>query len=158
MVRYKSRYLLFKILYPITSSPSPAHISFHAPSPPSTTPSELATLLRQILSQQFGDWGSGVAGGLSVKYFSPATSTGIVRVSREQYRLVWAALTYVREIKGRPCVVRVVRVSGTIKKAELEVVRRGRWGIRMVGEEEEKRGLRGEEGEDVVMEEDGEGE
>jgi ribonuclease P/MRP protein subunit POP5 len=63
---------------------------------------------------------------VTVKYFSPATSTGIVRVGREHYRLVWAALTYVREIKGRPCVLRVVHVSGTIKKAELEAVRRAK--------------------------------
>lgn len=59
-----------------------------------------------------------------MKYFSPATSTGIVRVGREQYRLVWAALTMIKEIRGRPCVIRVVHVSGTIKKAELVAVGR----------------------------------
>ncbi|KAA8894246.1 ribonucleases P/MRP protein subunit POP5, partial [Sphaerosporella brunnea] len=129
MVRYKARYLLFNVLYPhapasITAATS--SLDFHAPSDPSISPSELATLIRDTLSTNFGDWGAGVAGGLSVKYFSPATSTGIVRVGREHYRLVWAALTYVREIKGRPCVLRVVHVSGTIKKAELEAVRRAK--------------------------------
>ncbi|KAA8901443.1 Rpp14/Pop5 family-domain-containing protein [Sphaerosporella brunnea] len=103
---------------------------------------ELATLIRGTLSTNFGDWGAGVAVALRyslhlpllpkrreglitwrvVKYFSPAASTGIIRVGREHYRLVWAALTYVPELKGgRPCLL--VHVSGTIKKAELETVR-----------------------------------
>jgi len=59
MVRYKARYLLFNILYPtaqqLTSS-IPSSIQ---------TSGELAVLLRETLSQQFGDWGSGIAGGLS---------------------------------------------------------------------------------------------
>jgi hypothetical protein len=75
----------------------------------------------------------------AVKYFSHVTSTGIVRVARENYRMVWAALTYLREIQGRPVVVRVVRVSGTIKKAEMEAVRRAKVDIermRGLGEKE----------------------
>lgn len=51
--------------------------------------------------------------------------------------MVWAALTYIREIQGKPVVIRVVRVSGTIKKAELEAVRRAKVDIeRMKGLEE----------------------
>lgn len=41
--------------------------------------------------------------------------------------MVWAALTYITRLPkpvDRPVVVRVVRVSGTIKKAEEEVIRR----------------------------------
>jgi ribonuclease P/MRP protein subunit POP5 len=64
----------------------------------------------------------------TVKYLSPATSTFIVRVARAQYRLVWAALSFMTHIPidGTPCVVRVLRVSGTIRKAEEEAVRRAR--------------------------------
>lgn len=155
MVRYKARYLLFNILYP-TSAASPdaqKHIDQLVPSDPAISSSELATLLREELARQFGDWGSGLAGNLSgslalrpytphlltskiVKYFSPATSTGIVRVGREQYRLVWAAMTYVKEIRGRPCVLRVVHASGTIKKAELVAVGRAGKDIERVLEED----------------------
>ncbi|KAI5821271.1 ribonucleases P/MRP protein subunit POP5, partial [Pyronema omphalodes] len=134
MVRYKARYLLFNVLYP-TSAPdsiNPAHIDFLAPSDSSVTPGELATLIREGLSHNFGDWGAGIAGNISVKYFSPATSTGIVRVSREQYRLVWAVLSYIREIKGRPCTIRVVHVSGTIKKAEIVAVKRAKLDMHLV--------------------------
>lgn len=66
MVRYKSRYLLFNILYPTATATAGDGIIFQQPSDPkTTTPSELATLLRESLTHQFGDWGAGVAGNLS---------------------------------------------------------------------------------------------
>ena len=63
-----------------------------------------------------------------VTYFSNATSTFIVRVSRDHYRLVWAALSFTTKLPpgAKPCVMRVVRVSGTIRKAEEEAIRRAR--------------------------------
>lgn len=64
-----------------------------------------------------------------VNYLSPATSTAIIRVSRDHYRLVWAALTFITKLPkpiDQPCCIRVVRCSGTIKKAEQEAVRRAR--------------------------------
>lgn len=68
---------------------------------------------------------------MTVKYLSNATSTCIVQCSRDHYRLVWAALTLMDRVPtkngpGSPCVFRVVRVSGTIKKVEEEAVRRAR--------------------------------
>lgn len=66
---------------------------------------------------------------LLVKYLSPATSTFILRVSRAHYRLAWAALSFMNTIpvkNGKNCVFRVVRVSGTIRKAEEEAIRRAR--------------------------------
>lgn len=64
-----------------------------------------------------------------MKYFSPATSTFILRISREHYRLAWAALSFMDRLpvkNGRPCSFRVVRVSGTIRKIEDEAIRRAR--------------------------------
>jgi ribonuclease P/MRP protein subunit POP5 len=64
-----------------------------------------------------------------VKYLSPATSTFIIRVSRAHYRIAWAALSFMKTIpvkNGRRCVFRVVRVSGTIRKAEEEAIRSAR--------------------------------
>ena len=64
-----------------------------------------------------------------VKYLSPATSTFILRVSRAHYRIAWAALSLMTQVPvkdGRNCVFRVVRVSGTIRKAEEEAIRRAR--------------------------------
>jgi ribonuclease P/MRP protein subunit POP5 len=72
------------------------------------------------------------ADSYAVKYVSTATSTAIIRVSRAHYRLVWAALTFTTKLPNpvnEPCVIQVVRVSGTIKKAEEEAIRRARLSI-----------------------------
>jgi ribonuclease P/MRP protein subunit POP5 len=53
-------------------------------------------------------------------------------VSRDHYRIVWAALTFVRTIGGRECVITVRRVSGTVKKAEEEILRRDKAVLRDV--------------------------
>ncbi len=152
MVRIKHRYLLVQILYPSvekTDSKAPDSVLFHAPTPPHISSSTLIHLLRTQVGLLFGDYGSGVlAAGLSVKYFSNATSTAIVRCPRAHYRLAWAALTFVTELpgatKGLPggvkCVFRVLRVSGTIKKVEEEAVRRARRMISAVQEKEENVG------------------
>lgn len=64
-----------------------------------------------------------------MKYLSLATSTIILRCHREHYQLLWAALTFLDHVPvtgGRPCIFRVVRVSGTIRKAEEEAIRQAR--------------------------------
>lgn len=66
---------------------------------------------------------------MAVKYFSPVTSTGIIKVSRAHYRMLWASLTFMKEVLGRGAVVTVVRVSGTIKKVQIEATRRAKEGI-----------------------------
>lgn len=72
---------------------------------------------------------------LTVKYCSQATSTAIIRVARAHYRMVWAALAFTTSLPLKsadlPCVIQVVRVSGTIRKAEEEAIRRARLQIRM---------------------------
>lgn len=86
-----------------------------------------------------------VKGLYLVKYFSPATSTAIIRVSRDHYRLVWAALTFTMQLPkpvSQSCVLQVVRVSGTIRKAEEEAVLRAQLSIRRArGESDPSRGL-----------------
>lgn len=67
-----------------------------------------------------------IANPLAVNYFSSSTSTAIVRCPRDHYEIVWAALTYITKLPRVeiPVVCRVLRVSGTIRKAEEEVIRR----------------------------------
>ena len=50
-----------------------------------------------------------------VKYYSPYTNVAILRVSRDHFRHVWTALTFMTNIKSRPCIIRVLHVGGTIK-------------------------------------------
>lgn len=121
MVRLKHRWLLFEIIYPNETS---AIVPFSTPSQNVTTRTIL-DVVRQQVAYNFGDHGAGLtAASLSVRYFSAATNTGVVRVARDHYRIVWAALTFIRELGGRECLVTVRRVSGTVKKAEEEILRR----------------------------------
>lgn len=140
MVRIKHRYLLFNILYPSNDSSAPAptppisYISIHRPSPAHVTARHVLSTLRNNISNIFGDHGLGVTqSSLKIVYFSPATSTCILRCPRAQFRLVWASLTFLDSLPGErygdprtPCVVQVVRVSGTIRKSEEELLRRAR--------------------------------
>lgn len=41
-----------------------------------------------------------------------------MRCARDHFRTVWAALTLLRELNGKPVIIRVVRCSGTILKAQ----------------------------------------
>ncbi|KAK0930654.1 RNA-binding protein pop5 [Friedmanniomyces endolithicus] len=145
MVRIKHRYLLVNILYPdakysplrpaaTAGDDIPYTVQFRRPSPDQMNGGLLMRLIRDGVVELFGDYGSGkIAGSLQVKYFSSATSTAIIRVSREHYRLVWSALTLTTRLPrpvDQPCVIQVVRVSGTIRKAEEEAIRRARLSIR----------------------------
>ena len=59
-------------------------------------------------------------------YLSTATSTAIIRVSRECYRLVWGALSFSTKLPkpvNTPCVFQVLRISGTIRKSEEAAIR-----------------------------------
>ncbi|KAI1919947.1 RNA-binding protein pop5 [Ophidiomyces ophidiicola] len=180
MVRLKHRYLLVNILYP--PSPSDAcpatkadgasqkeldpetrfHLQLCQPTPDTLTAAVLIKMLRETVSEMFGDWGMGRlggagAGGISVKYLSPATSTAIIRCPRDGYRLVWAALTYMsclpnpQDQKGvsrssssknqqHDCVFRVVRVSGSMKCIETEAIRRARMELVRLSGRSEKEG------------------
>lgn len=138
MVRIKNRYLLLNILYPAPRdktklSDQPSVVQIHQPSSSKLEPHVLLRAIRESVVHLFGDYGAGmVSSSLSVKYLSPATSTAIVRVSRAHYRLVWAALTFITRLPNpvnEACTIRVVRVSGTIRKAEEEAVRRARASI-----------------------------
>ncbi|GAA5987302.1 hypothetical protein JCM11641_002676 [Rhodosporidiobolus odoratus] len=129
MVRFKHRYLLCHLIFPAaldTSSIGTCSSSCLTSSststprpPPQISESGLINLLRDSLSVNFGDVGAGEVGGtFSIKYLSPSTSTLIIRVSREHYRTLWAALTLLRKIGGQEVIARVVHISGTIRKTQ----------------------------------------
>jgi ribonuclease P/MRP protein subunit POP5 len=136
MVRIKERYLLVNILYPEDESSSssnakvPDLLVYHRPTADSLTTSALLKAIRSQVTSLWGDYGAGaVERSLQVKYLSNATSTFILRISRAHHRIVRSALAFMNRIPtkdGRPCVFRVVHVSGTIRKVEKESIRRTR--------------------------------
>lgn len=139
MVRIKHRYLLINILYPDQTAPTqkastPDYVAFHSPSPAYLTPGLFLSHLRASIVTHFGDCGLGLtSSSLKLVYLSNATSTAIIRCSRQHFRIVWASLTFITELPGerrgeigKKCVMQVVRVSGTIRKSEEELLRRTR--------------------------------
>ncbi|KAI0388000.1 Rpp14/Pop5 family-domain-containing protein [Hypomontagnella monticulosa] len=116
MVRIKERYLLVKILYPDelgSRSDLPDVVVVNQPTTDQLNPAALLRGIRAEVAGLFGDYGSGAleGGNLGVKYFSHATSTFILRISRASYRLVWTALTFMNSVpvrNGKSCVFRVV--------------------------------------------------
>ncbi|KAF1919794.1 Rpp14/Pop5 family-domain-containing protein [Ampelomyces quisqualis] len=132
MVRVKHRYLVVNFLYPApvakSKTPLPDLVQIHSPTPDSFHAGVLARLVRDHVEELFGDYGMGmVSTGLKVNYWSPSTSTAIIRCPRDHFEMVWAALTYITRLpkpSDVPVVVRVIRVSGTIRKAEEDVLRR----------------------------------
>ncbi|THY58236.1 hypothetical protein D6C97_04492 [Aureobasidium pullulans] len=151
MVRLKHRYLLLNILYPDAETPTkpstdaelPHVISFRRPSSDKLNAQLLARIIRDGVAELFGDYGSGMIAASLVGKFTLSTAfrmntsmkervTAIVRVSRAHYRLVWAALSFVTRLPkpiDQNCVIQVVRVSGTIRKAEEEAIRRAKAAI-----------------------------
>lgn len=76
MVRLKNRYLLLEILYPDPSTwpttkqthppaSTPAQLAIHAPTSDALTPGLLAKMIREEVSELYGDWGVGKLGGAS---------------------------------------------------------------------------------------------
>lgn len=123
MVRLKSRYLLFEVLYP--DSYNPKNPSSLANPRARVDYNRLVAAVRGSILDNFGDLGTGLTQAtLNLKYFSPATSMGIIRVAREHVRTVQAALTYLGSIDNTTVIIRVLRVSGTIKHSEKHAIGR----------------------------------
>ncbi|KJZ78029.1 hypothetical protein HIM_02666 [Hirsutella minnesotensis 3608] len=135
MVRIKERYLLVNIIYPPDPGAArktnvPHFVAQHQPTVERLTPAILSKAIRAEVATLFGDYGAGaLEGHLSIKYLSLATSTFIIRCARAHYQMLWAGLSLMDHVPvrdGRPCIFRVVRVSGTMRKAEEEAIRQAR--------------------------------
>jgi ribonuclease P/MRP protein subunit POP5 len=101
MVRFKSRYLLFEIIY----NDSNIHEQIQ--------PTHLLSAIKESIQQNFGDAGTGsILSNLSMKYYSPFTNLGILRCGREHVKMVWASMGFVTEVKGRKCMFRIVHNAG----------------------------------------------
>ncbi|CDK27202.1 unnamed protein product [Kuraishia capsulata CBS 1993] len=137
MVRIKNRYVVFNVIYPIDETAESLEAALktksgslsliHQPPAIAITPKVVVQAIRQSLQTNFGDYGNGVGGGvLTVKYFSEKSSLGIIKVSRESTRLVCAAIMLITRLQASPVTIRVLRVSGSVKKAEEMLIKRGK--------------------------------
>ena len=106
MVKFKSRYLLIETLYE-----GERNRPFDA--------SKIANILKNVVENFFGDIGLGrLNKNLQVKYMNNYTNMLIIRVGKENLKLIWTALALINEIDGINMRMHIIGVSGTIKKAE----------------------------------------
>ncbi|TEB31545.1 hypothetical protein FA13DRAFT_332720 [Coprinellus micaceus] len=123
MVRFKNRWLLVEFI------PVDSNAKFKPLNKPAVALDGkiIWNALRQSVLSNFGDvgWGA-VAPSLTIKYFSPQTSVGIIRVSREHHKVAWAALTMLTSIDGVRYLPNLVHLSGTIKHAQLSAIEHNR--------------------------------
>ncbi|CCE65826.1 hypothetical protein TPHA_0N00460 [Tetrapisispora phaffii CBS 4417] len=135
MVRLKSRYILFEILYPNMDESEHFEDNFSMKNillrHNKVTPEEITNRviiqdIRRSLQLNFGDYGSGKASSLlQLKYFSNMTSTGILRCHREDIDLILSALMLIKKLDNRiPIIFNPVKISGTMKKIEQFAIRR----------------------------------
>lgn len=139
MVRLKSRYVLFEVLYPqqtgasaasaasaaSTASPEDIVLRGHRPAPAEVTGKVVLQEIRRSLQAHLGDYGYGKVNSLlQLKYWSNNTSTGILRCHREDVDLLLTGLFFISELGLEGVTVSPVKVSGTIKKVEQYAVRR----------------------------------
>lgn len=162
MVRLKTRYILFEILHPqnlatVSTTPNIQENSHqtqkenHQTNIPAALDPKVETalslrhsidsietygllkIIREAIELNFGVQGAGsVKDNLILKYFSPRTHVGILRVSRPYFRKAWASLTLINKINDRPVIIKVLRVSGTIQKSEKAAIQRDKYMIQMV--------------------------
>ena len=106
MVKFKSRYILVETLYE-----GERNRPFDA--------SKIANILKNVVENFFGDIGLGrLNKNLQVKYMNNITNMLIIRVGKENLKLIWTALAMMNEIDSINMRMHIIGVSGSIKKAE----------------------------------------
>lgn len=108
-MRFKQRYLL---------------VSLNIEGKQEVTSKDIYHAISGRVVQLLGVWGFGVVkASLQIKYWNPNTHMLIVRVSREFLRPSWLALSTVKEVAGRTCILNVVHCGGTIRVSKKRLLK-----------------------------------
>ncbi|KAJ1980854.1 RNA-binding protein pop5 [Dimargaris cristalligena] len=116
MVRLKDRYILFEVVFEQTYNNNCSNLSQRVIYPDDKHPPKLVVSTTTIFSKirdtvidLFGDVGH---------------SQLLNRVQpRDQYQQIWAALSFIRSLDGKGCMVRALHLSGTIVKCQRAAIR-----------------------------------
>ena len=110
MVRIKQRYLLAQVIVEKGRAELVSR--------------DLYSSITARITQLLGIYGFGaVKASLAIKYWNAGTGFVLVRVARAFVKPVWTALSSVRELGGRRCVISVVHCAGTLRGAKLAQLR-----------------------------------
>jgi ribonuclease P/MRP protein subunit POP5 len=76
-------------------------------------------VVKAVWDSMLGLYGAAGAAEASLWFMDwvPEKSRGIVKVNHRSVEVVRPVLALIKEVGGRPCVVRVLSVSGTLRKA-----------------------------------------
>lgn len=73
----------------------------------------------QSVENTHGDYGiSCIKKSFKVKYINPYTSVVFIKCSRDYYRMLWQAITFLKDIAERRCFLRTLHLGGTIKSCQ----------------------------------------
>lgn len=59
-----------------------------------------------------------IAFSSATRYFNAHTQIMLLRVSRDHYEALWSAMTLMSSFNQRPCLFRVIHLSGTIRSSQ----------------------------------------
>ncbi|KAL1919116.1 uncharacterized protein VTP21DRAFT_2498 [Calcarisporiella thermophila] len=143
MVRFKNRWILFEVIWEKSLVDSTVDGKYLPAAQGDFVLSsrDLIGMIKDAVLHNFGDYGQGcVQSSLSIKYFSAHTNIGILRVSRDHFRMAWGALTFIKQICGRQCMIRVIHNGGTIKKCQHAAIEYDREQILALAKRHESKG------------------
>lgn len=105
MVLFRSRYLVLEI------------VSLgHTLDDSLLTTAVLSNAIHDSLLTNFGEHGlASSLPSLQVKYVNGATGLCVVRCSREQYRTIWASITFITHLHNVPVLFNLLNLSGSIR-------------------------------------------
>ncbi|XP_019441485.1 PREDICTED: probable ribonuclease P/MRP protein subunit POP5 [Lupinus angustifolius] len=117
MVGFKNRYMVMEVFM----DPNRDQVGVD---PIIITQFNVSKTIRDSILVNFGECGLGSAiGPFLVKYVNPVTNLCIIRISREDYQKVWAAITMVRSVGNYPVVFNMLDLSGSIKACKIAALR-----------------------------------
>ncbi len=107
--RARKRYIVFRLLSPETVGHS-----------------DIENAIKAAIRKLYGDYGLSLS-RMYLAIYEPSTGYGVLRVSHLWKDRVIIALSFVRNVEGRPALIIPIRTSGSIKRArEVILGKRGR--------------------------------
>ncbi|XP_022095807.1 ribonuclease P/MRP protein subunit POP5-like [Acanthaster planci] len=76
----------------------------------------LYSAVKDAVKEVHGDYGAAaLAWGLNVKYLNPHTGVMLIRVRRQNQKILSTTLPFIKSVAGYPVTVRTLHISGTIR-------------------------------------------